>query len=174
MLISSKASATLSDRISRENEIFCQGLFLSARWFVASQAARKGLQLIILPDRESAEAWSEYASRGIVTDKTPPAAPFNLKATPEGNRLRLTWKADADIESGIGCFQIYVNDEQIGRVPEQGNYQDFDRNGDQARPVTPPAMEYLLPLPASTATIAIETVNRDGLTSSKAEIVYKL
>ena len=127
-----------------------------------------------LPDRESAEAWSEYASRGIVTDKTPPAAPFNLKATPEGNRLRLTWKADADIESGIGCFQIYVNDEQIGRVPEQGNYQDFDRNGDQARPVTPPAMEYLLPLPASTATIAIETVNRDGLTSSKAEIVYKL
>ena len=55
MLISSKASATLSDRISRENEIFCQGLFLSARWFVASQAVRKGLQLIILPDRESAE-----------------------------------------------------------------------------------------------------------------------
>ena len=55
MLISTKASATLSDRISRENEIFCQGLFLSARWFVASQVARKGLQLIILPDRESAE-----------------------------------------------------------------------------------------------------------------------
>ena len=55
MLISTKASATLSDRISRENEIFCQGLFLSARWFVASQVARKGLQLIILPDSESAE-----------------------------------------------------------------------------------------------------------------------
>ena len=55
MLISSKASATLSDRISRDSEIFCQGLFLSARWFVASQVARKGLQLIILPDRESAE-----------------------------------------------------------------------------------------------------------------------
>ena len=55
MLISTKASATLSDRISRDSEIFCQGLFLSARWFVASQVARKGLQLIILPDRESAE-----------------------------------------------------------------------------------------------------------------------
>ena len=55
MLISSKASATLSDRISRDSEIFCQGLFLSARWFVASQVARKGLHLIILPDRESAE-----------------------------------------------------------------------------------------------------------------------
>ena len=55
MLISTKASATLSDRISRESEIFCQGLFLSARWFIASQVARKGLQLIILPDRESAE-----------------------------------------------------------------------------------------------------------------------
>ena len=127
-----------------------------------------------LPDRESAEAWSEYASRGIVTDKTPPSAPFDLKLSADGDRLKITWKADADIESGIGCFQIYVNGEQIGRVPEQGNYQDFDRNGDQARPVNPPAMEFFLPMPAATATIAVETVNRDGLTSGKAEIVYKL
>lgn len=55
MLISSKTSAILKDRISRGSEIFCSGLFLSARWFVMSQTAEKGVQFIILPDRESAE-----------------------------------------------------------------------------------------------------------------------
>ena len=127
-----------------------------------------------LPDRESAEAWSEYASRGVVADKTPPTAPFDLKLSADGDHLKITWKADADIESGIGCFQIYCNGEQIGRVPEQGVYQDFDRNGDQARPVTAPAMGYSMPIPSSTATIAVETVNRDGLSSGKTEVVYKL
>lgn len=55
MLISSKTGAILKDRISRESEIFCSGLFLSAKWFVMSQIAGKGVQFIILPDRESAE-----------------------------------------------------------------------------------------------------------------------
>ena len=55
MLISSKTSAILKDRISRGSEIFCSGLFLSAKWFVINQIAEKGVQFIILPDRESAE-----------------------------------------------------------------------------------------------------------------------
>ncbi len=36
-------------------DTFCSGLFLSARWFVVSQLGHDGLQLIILPDKESAE-----------------------------------------------------------------------------------------------------------------------
>ena len=55
MLISSKTCAALKDRISRESEIFCEGLYLSARWFVVSQVVSKGLNFIVLPDRESAE-----------------------------------------------------------------------------------------------------------------------
>ena len=35
--------------------MFCSGLFLSARWFVVSQLDYEGLQLIVMPDRESAE-----------------------------------------------------------------------------------------------------------------------
>ena len=58
MLISSKSSAELIDRISRDSEIFCSSLFLSARWFVLSQVAQKYLQFIILPNQEAAE----YAS----------------------------------------------------------------------------------------------------------------
>ncbi len=36
-------------------EVFCSGLFLSARWFVVSQLDYDGLQVIILPDKDSAE-----------------------------------------------------------------------------------------------------------------------
>ena len=45
----------LITRINKEKEIYCSGLFLSARWMVISQSAPKGINLIILPDRESAE-----------------------------------------------------------------------------------------------------------------------
>jgi len=36
-------------------ETFCSGLFLSARWFVVSQLDHDGMQLIVLPDKDSAE-----------------------------------------------------------------------------------------------------------------------
>ena len=37
------------------DEIFCSGLFLSARWFILSQLDYDGPQLIVLPDKDSAE-----------------------------------------------------------------------------------------------------------------------
>lgn len=55
MLISSKACDSLSGRIKSGEDIFCRGLHLSARWFVLSQVADKGLHFIILPNREAAE-----------------------------------------------------------------------------------------------------------------------
>ena len=36
-------------------ETFCSGLFLSARWFVVSGLDHDGIQMIVMPDRESAE-----------------------------------------------------------------------------------------------------------------------
>lgn len=36
-------------------ETFCSGLFLSARWFILSQIAEKGIHLVVLPNREAAE-----------------------------------------------------------------------------------------------------------------------
>lgn len=55
MLISSESSRTLSGKLLSEKEIHCKGLFLSARWFVVSQVAAGGTNVIVLPDRESAE-----------------------------------------------------------------------------------------------------------------------
>ncbi len=41
--------------MNSSGETFCSGLFLSARWFILSQAAEKGIHLIVLPTREAAE-----------------------------------------------------------------------------------------------------------------------
>ena len=53
MLISSFSINKLAENSCRE--VFCTGLFLSARWFVVSQYDYDGIQLIVLPDKDSAE-----------------------------------------------------------------------------------------------------------------------
>ena len=55
MLISKKSSAQLQEQLQKREEVFCSGLFLSARWMVLSQVAREGVHLILMPTRESAE-----------------------------------------------------------------------------------------------------------------------
>ena len=55
MLISTDSVNKLAERLSSSMETFCSGLFLSARWFVVSQLDHDGIQLIVLPDKDSAE-----------------------------------------------------------------------------------------------------------------------
>ena len=55
MLISSDSVNKLAEYIGKRDEVFCSGLFLSARWMVVSQLDHMGIQLIVLPDRDSAE-----------------------------------------------------------------------------------------------------------------------
>ena len=61
MLISQKSTDLLRRRMKISPETFCSGLFLSARWFVVSQIADKGVHVIVLPSREAAE----YASADL-------------------------------------------------------------------------------------------------------------
>ena len=55
MLISSKSSAQVKELLDRGANVYCSGLFLSARWFVMSGIARDGFHVVVLPDKESAE-----------------------------------------------------------------------------------------------------------------------
>ena len=55
MLISSKSGDILSRALADRKEVYCKGLFLSARWFVVSQVAVSGTHVILMPDKESAE-----------------------------------------------------------------------------------------------------------------------
>ena len=55
MLISTESINKLAENISSSDETFCSGLFLSARWFAVSQLDNDGFQMIVLPDKDSAE-----------------------------------------------------------------------------------------------------------------------
>ena len=55
MLINRKASGKLADALAAGGDVYCGGLFLSARWFVFSQVADDHIHLILLPDKEAAE-----------------------------------------------------------------------------------------------------------------------
>ena len=55
MLISSGTAEKLKNRLTVSKEVFCKGLFLSARWFVLAQVAENGTHVVVLPDRDSAE-----------------------------------------------------------------------------------------------------------------------
>lgn len=55
MLISSESVSAMKEMLGKQSDVFCSGLFLSARWFVVSQLGYGGMQMIVLPDRDSAE-----------------------------------------------------------------------------------------------------------------------
>ena len=55
MLISAKSVTKVAEKLEKCREVFCSGLFLSARWMVISQLDYPGFQMIVLPDRDSAE-----------------------------------------------------------------------------------------------------------------------
>ena len=55
MLINGKSAKLLGERIGTDREVFCSGLFLSARWFVFASVADSGLHVLVLPDKEAAE-----------------------------------------------------------------------------------------------------------------------
>ncbi|MCD2422437.1 hypothetical protein LQ567_06660 [Niabella pedocola] len=125
-----------------------------------------------LPDSVTAAKWKEYVTTGTVTDRTPPPAPYGLQLTGrQDGTMLLTWKADADVESGISHFNIYRNHSLVGRLPSTGTYQQFDTNGDNAYPLTVPKMEQVLTETANdVSTIAVSTVNLFGLESARITV----
>jgi pimeloyl-ACP methyl ester carboxylesterase len=123
--------------------------------------------LCVFPDEATAKLWKEYVSTGTVADKTPPPAPFNVKARWNNNVIEITWEADADIESGILRFEIFKNDALVGRLPETDAYQRFDTNGDNAVPAEVPEMKFRLAGAEPDAIISVRTVNHFNLPSER-------
>lgn len=130
---------------------------LSAAWF---------------PDSLTAAKWREYVVSETVIDRTPPPAPYDLQLKRRHNvTVEVTWKADADIESGISHFNIYKDNQLVGRFPQSGVYQQFDTNGDDAYPLRLPELRADVTLLWNDpGKIAISTVNHFGLESEKTTI----
>jgi pimeloyl-ACP methyl ester carboxylesterase len=125
-----------------------------------------------LPDAATAAIWREYVITGTVIDRTPPPAPYDLHIHRRHNvTVELSWKADADIESGISHFNIYKDNQLIGRFPSSGEYQQFDTNGDDAYPLFLPEMRTDITLLWNDpGKISVSTVNHFGLESAKTVI----
>ena len=120
-------------------------------------------------DSTTAIKWREYVITGTITDRTPPPAPYNLKINRRHNMtVSLTWKADADIESGISYFNIYKDNQLVFRFPSSGSYQQFDTNGDDAYPLYLPPLQTDITLPWNDqGKISVSTVNHFGLESAR-------
>jgi len=125
-------------------------------------------------DKSTAMKWQEYVSTGTVVDKTPPSSPYDVTLHKEGDSLIVRWKQQADIESGIQCFNVFVNGKLVGRIPQTGSYQTFDKNGDNTISPKVPKMEYAIsPCPKKKVTISVTTTNNCSLVSPKANLSYK-
>ena len=123
-----------------------------------------------LPDSLTASKWKEYVITGTIVDRTRPDAPFDLRLKRLHNvTVEVSWKADADIESGIRCFHIYRGNQLIGRFPQNGDYQNFDRNGDDALPMSnlPELRTSVQFVKGDQETLSICTVNHFGMESTR-------
>ncbi len=66
------------------------------------------------PDRLFAAKWSEFVQTGVVTDQTSPTTPpTELKVIARKRNNCISWRATADVESGIKGFKVYRNDKLI-------------------------------------------------------------
>jgi len=76
-------------------------------------------EAVWLPNEAIAKAWTEYVKTGVVSDTTPPPAPYDVKMTSNGNQgMHIRWIADADFDSGIRCFIVMRDGEKLAQVPE--------------------------------------------------------
>ena len=69
-------------------------------------------------DRTMQPKLEEFVLTGAVADSTAPPAPEHLRIQRNDNgTVTLRWTANADIESGLGAFEIERDGKSIGRVP---------------------------------------------------------
>ncbi|MBL8177665.1 MAG: hypothetical protein JNK48_23510 [Bryobacterales bacterium] len=129
-----------------------------------------------LPDERVAKAWEEYIKTGAVSDTTPPPAPSIVTATRAASgAIELSWRAAADMESGIRCFLILRDGVRIAQVPEEPKgrfgrplFQSMSYHDTPEQPI--PNMHYTDPAPGS-HTYSIVTVNSVGLESKPSKSV---
>ncbi|MGN0202383.1 MAG: alpha/beta fold hydrolase [Candidatus Cryptobacteroides sp.] len=110
------------------------------------------------PDRRTALNWKEYVSTGTLADKTPPSAPYDLEVAKTDTSLVLTWKAQADVESGLLRFNIFKNNTLVGTLPSEGPYQTFDTNGDNTHPLHPEELCFVI-RGTDARSVGVEAVN---------------
>jgi hypothetical protein len=96
-----------------------------------------------LPNAPVAKAWREYVKDTKVTDPTPPPAPTGVRLA--GNKL--TWEAEADLESGLAGFVVERDSKFLADVPAKAKnpfgrpiFQNLQYSDTPTQPLVP--MQY--------------------------------
>ena len=71
-----------------------------------------------LPGAAIAKSWMEYVKDTKVSDTTPPPNPRNVRV--KGNKI--TWQAEADVQSGLAGFIIERNGKFLARIKGNNRY----------------------------------------------------
>ena len=82
----------------------------------ATEYAGDPLKAGFLLNESVAKKWMQYVSDTKVADNSAPPAPTDLRV--DGNKL--SWRAEADLESGLAGFIIERDGKLLARVPERG------------------------------------------------------
>ncbi len=130
-----------------------------------------------LPSEVIAKSWMEYVKDTKVTDRTPPPAPTNVRI--QGNKL--TWEAEADLESGLTGFIIERDGQFLANVPEKAKnpfgrpiFQNLQYSDTPTQPLVPMQFTDTMADPAQKHTyrvIAANTVGLKSKASSEATMV---
>ncbi len=121
-----------------------------------------------LPNEAIAKAWMEYVKDTKVTDTTLPPVPTNVRV--QGNKL--TWEAEADLESGLASFVIERDGQFLANVPEGGKnsfgrpiFQNLQYSDTPTQPLVPLAFTDTKPEAGKKHTYRVIAVNTAGLKS---------
>jgi hypothetical protein len=134
----------------------------------AAKFAGEPLKASWLPEEAIAKAWMEYVKDTRVTDSSPPPAPTNLRL--RGNKL--TWEAEADLESGLASFIVERDGKRLATVPAQGKnpfgrpvFQNLQYSDTPTQPLVPMHFTDTAAAAGKTYTYRVIAVNTAGLKS---------
>ncbi len=156
------------------NEKFWLGPILGGEAVSIAKAQGDILKYGWLPNEAVAKAWMQYVKDTNITDLTPPLAPLNLRL--EGNKL--TWDAQADLESGLASFVIERDGQILANFPDQGKnpfgrpiFQNLQYSDTPTQPLV--AMQFVDTKPEvgkkhSYRVIAVNTVGLKSAPSGKS------
>jgi pimeloyl-ACP methyl ester carboxylesterase len=134
----------------------------------AAKYSGEPLKAAWLPNEAIAKGWMEYIKDTKVTDSTPPPAPTNVRV--QGNKL--TWEAEADLESGLASFIIERDGQVVATVPEQGKnpfgrpvFQNLQYSDTPTQPLVPMQFTDARTEPGKKHIYRVIAVNTAGLKS---------
>ncbi len=130
------------------------------------------LQAAWLPNGAIARDWMQYVKDTAVTDTTPPPAPTSLRV--KGNEL--SWRAEADLESGLARFIIERDGEFLTNVPQQSKnpfgrpvFQNLQYSDTPTQPLVRMRFTDTTAVPGRQHLYRVTAVNTVGLKSKPCE-----